>query len=252
MAIGDIPTRDGDDGATQLAKLRSYLKDLDDQDYQYPDDLLISNLEVATKEVVWRALTGVIDTAIPWSYDASDPTSYVFTIRAITGDTNELALVNTDHELESYLEFLPMRFLLLSLKANVPVTTSYPLLRYHPLRIMRKLLDDTGGTTYTDTELLQKMFDECRDPYQVAVSIIEEEGSVVAAGTARDFSGDLATIDGISFKGTPESTSHSRTKADIDVIFDEQESSPYNRGEDYQWFIDGVANVARDGEWYGV
>lgn len=251
MALEDIPVRDGEDGATQLALLRAYLKDRDSNSYRFADSYLIGSLEFHSKERIWKDLTSAPEDAIPWSYDLTNPTGHINIVRSMTDDTDPLQLKYTDYEILQYLEFLPLRYLVTSLNANVEDTSTYPNDPRNPIRVMRDLLDDEEGSEYSDHDLIQRMFDDKQNPYQVAISIIKCKGSMQASEDARQFGNELAAIDGISF-GSTSGGSQSTSDDNLQIITREMENSVYAKESDYNWFVDGEPLATTQGDWYAI
>jgi hypothetical protein len=252
MALADIPSRDTDDGATQLAKLRSYLKDSDSSQYRFPDIFLIMRLVQEGPVLVWRSIANAPKTAIPWSYEVTGTNERVPLIRTLIGDTEELTLRYTDYELDTYLEFLPLRYLVKTLIADVPDTATYPSDSNDPIRIMRDLLSDLEGLEYSDQSLISLMLKNKLNPYGVVVKIIEDDKGVEAVEGAKSSGGGFASIDGISFSTDIEVTPQMESEENLEIIKRHQAKSVYARNDIFQWLTEGVPNIDVSGEWYAV
>lgn len=250
--VTDIPTRDGKDGAAQLALLRVYLKDTDNSKYQFPDALLIPQLVAKDRVLVWRELTGYGSKAVPWSYDPMALGVPVNRIRAVTGDTVEATLKYTDYELLRLLNIIPLRYVVSMIKAVEANGKTFPEDPNDPLHILRKYLMDETGTKYTDIQLINMIIKSGLDPFAVVLAVMDKSmgsnssSKVITTGT------NLASLDGISFSSPSEEIKQS--KAHRDVVSENSLTSVYNKEPIYATYIDNVnvAAVAWEVEWYAL
>ena len=251
MAIEDIPVRDGDTGAVQLVKLRSYLKDSDNSAYTFPDSLLIALLVGGSSVEVWKQLKSLPTASVPWSFELSYPISHVSTIRSLTGDTDILSIKYTDYELTQFLNVIPLRYIVSLVKLSRSSST-YPADLQDPIRIMRTLLDDVSGAKYTDGDLRDRMFGTLKNPFMSVISIIGEGQSTTAASSITSGSAKLASIDGVSFAA--DSSETSMLSDDFSRVYEAMGNSAYVKESIFGWVVDGESVLASDtgGGWYAV
>lgn len=250
----DIPSRDSLDGASQLALLRSYLKD-SATPYQFPDAYLIPLLILDTKEAVWRSIKNIDDeTVVPFTYDEENPTGYLNVVRVLTDDMIELEIKNTDYDISRYLEVLPLKRLIQVINAKQSSGSSICTNdKDHPIAIVRRYLDDSMGLKYTDDEIADRMLSGLLDPYSFVLEVIDHKIGEESASVAQSSTNGLASIDGISFDTSSSSLSEGDSSVGRSVIAELQINSIYNRerGGTYTSYIDGVdQSSSNDGEWY--
>ena len=267
MAIlADIPTRDSLDGAAQLLQLRIYLGDTDSNDYQLPDDLLISLLVLNDMNHVWRDLLMIpeltdievsqgVTPIIAFSYNTDSPMERTSLVRAMIGDTEEASMVYTDYKIANLIEAMPLRRVVQAIKSNSSEST-LPLDKNHPLRIIRELLGDTnisGTTMHTDGELMSAILDTQCNPYEYILSIIDRAMAVSSAEKGQESSGGFAAIDGISFSADKIDGSIETAENHREVVVGKMGNSVYNRGDDFAVFCDDedISN-GDSGDWYAI
>lgn len=249
----DVPSRDGKDGAAQLALLRAYLKDRDAGSYKYTDSLLYDILVTAAPVTAWRNLIGAGATAVPFSFDISKLNLPVNRIRAVTEDTTELTLKYTDAELLKLLEAIPLRYVVSLIKAKEADGKTFPTDPDNPLHIMRKYLEDETGAKYTDGQLADLILTTGLNPFQIVMDIMDKAiGSSVHSHVVNTSGTSLAAIDGISFN-SPK-TEVTESKSSRDIVSEHLTYSIYSRDPVFGFWSAGVnvAAVEWEGEWYAL
>lgn len=251
--VTDIPERDGLDGATQLALLRSYLKDLETP-YLFTDDLLITLLVSNERVTVWRNITGEAATSIPWSYDPTSIQEPINRVRLLTGDTVEASLRYTDAELWRLLDVIPLRYVVLMLNAEQAGGNTLPEDRENPITILRLYLgdDDVTSVTHTDAELVQLLITSGKSPYGYIFGNVDATNGIKSSLELSSTGGELASLDGISFSSPSESMSQKESQKDD--IASAYLNSPYWKEDISAWYVDGINMTERDWEvrWYAI
>ena len=249
--LADIPERDELDGAAQLVRVRSYLKDRDGSSYVYTDDILIDNLVPLSPLQLWTAITGSeVGVDYPFTYTSIELSSPINLVRFHLGDTSEDELSYTDKEYLSMLEYLPLKYLLAAIRIydTSDTATTVPIDRYNPISVMRRALSDTdlSAAEYTDHQLIDMLFASGVNPYKVVQSLMTEK-SVSNLSS----SGTLASIDGITFRDDSQVVS---LEDALSVLSNDEEYSPYykSNGLGYNVWIDGEAMVedSEEDKWY--
>lgn len=252
--ITDIPDRNGEDGATQLDYLRSYLKDKDPADYTYTDQYLIDLLVTNDRVVVWRELTGYLEET-PWGYSTKLPISYESRIRALTGDIDESNLRYTDYDLQIFLETIPLRYVVKLINAEGEDSVTYPTNDINnPIYIVRRYLGDTdiNNVTYRDADITSMLFKSRLNPFAfVAEELSRSSGKTISESLSQG-GGTLASIDGISFND--EKTKTDNLVSDLQYIKSQAILSVYWKDSPYGFWIDGENLVDTEWEksWYGL
>ena len=249
----DVPSRDGKDGAAQLALLRAYLKDRQAGSYKYTDSLLYGILVNYSPVNAWRNLKGAGATAVPFSFDISKLNLPVNRIRAVTEDTTELTLKYTDAELLKLLEAIPLRYIVSLVKAKEANGKTFPSDPDNPLHIMRKYLQDETGAKYTDTQLVDLIFSTGQNPFQIVMDIMDKAiGSSVHSHVVNTSGTALAALDGISFN-SPK-TEITESKSSRDIVSEHLTYSIYSREPVFGFFQAGknLAAVEWEAEWYAL
>lgn len=253
--ITDIPERGGEDGATQLDYLRSYLKDKDMDEYTYPDTYLIDLLVSNDKVVVWRELTGYLEET-PWSFSTQLPMSYVNRIRSLTGDTDESNLRYTDYDLQVFLETIPLRYVVKLINAEGEDSVTYPTNDLNnPIYIVRRYLGDTdtNNVKYRDADITQLLFQSRLDPFSFVAEELSRSVGQGISGSLSSGGGTLASIDGISFDDD-EKTKTDNLENDLQYIRAQATLSVYWKDPTYGFWLDGenLVDVEWEKGWYGV
>lgn len=250
--ISDIPVRKGLDGATQLAYLRSYLKDRDVTNYKYSDQLLIYMLVEDDRVTVWRTLTGNLK-GIPWGYSVTANMSPESRIRILTGDTEEGSLRYTDYDLKVFLDIMPLRYVISLINIEAQDVNTFPTDTNHPIHIVRFYLGDTDilSPKYTDTQIVRMLYNNREDPYTLVTRIVamtlggDSSENVMSGG-----SGDIASLDGISFSN--EESKSKSLSYDVDYIQKQRNSSPYHKEIVYDYWLNkkSYTTVEWEADWY--
>ncbi len=250
--VNDIPSRDSQDGATQLALLHAYLKDRDSANYKFPDTLLIPLLVEKDKVSVWRDLTGYGTTSVAWSYDPLKLNTPVNRIRAVTGDTVEATLKYTDHDLLRLLEVIPLRYVVSIIKAKEAAGKTFPSDPNDPLHILRKYLEDETGVKYTDVQLIDMLIASGMNPFGVITDAMDKAIGSSSSSTVTKTGTNLASIDGITFDSPLKEVKQS--KYGRDFVAEQAMRSVYARDPVYGMYVDGVNIAATDWEtrWYAL
>lgn len=255
--VNDIPERGGVSGQDQLALLRAYLKDSDPNNYKFPDDLLIPLLVQNDAVTVWQDITGYGKYAVPWSYDPLNISTPVNRIRVMTGDTVKLTLRYTDYDLDKYLAVIPLRYVISAIKAKEAGGSTYPSDPFDPIRIVRDYLEDKDGTKYTDTVIVDNLFNSGLDPYAFVVEVMKSESGKNAVSSSTSAGGDinLATLDGISFTSKSSTEEIEDSEKSQEAILRYGASTLYGRASDYYGFwLEGenLAKIDWEQEWYAL
>tara|TARA_R110001592_G_C13193009_1_gene753780 strand:+ start:76747 stop:77514 length:768 start_codon:yes stop_codon:yes gene_type:complete len=250
----DIPERDGQDGATQLAYLRSYLKDTEIGNYTYSDNLLIELLVESDRVAVWQDLTGYLGET-PWDYTTTAPISYESRIRMLTGDTDEGALRYTDYDLQVFLETIPLRYIVKLINAEGDNSVTYPTNDVNnPIYIVRRYLGDTdtNNVKYRDVDITQMLFNSRLDPFAFVAEELSRSAGETVSGSVAAGGNDLASIDGISFS-EGEKRTDSLIK-DLSFLQSQAITSVYFKNPVYGFWLDGENLVDTEWEksWYGI
>lgn len=267
MALIDIPTRDSLDGAAQLVRLRSYLKDPSTGSERFTDDFLIALLVIKSSFEVWRQLLNIPelseqevedkkDPVVPWSYDIDNPSGPVNTIRALISDISETSLQYTDYDLNKLLDVMPLRRLVQAIKANDIAGSTIPADSYHPLTVARELLGDTGPSfSYTDQQILGGMLSRYLSPYGYVLEIVSISLGRSSVSQSTSLGGEFAAIDGISFSADKITSSGSlqHPQATVDGIYNSFRASEYYKDLHYNFYICGEPSSSEvNGGWYAV
>ena len=250
MALSDIPMRDDLSGIAQADLFKSYIKD------SSLSDTIVEALLTAQNAVdAWRMHTNAPSESVPFSYDLTEvPMSYVTKIRMMSGDIDDTALYFTDVELTAYLEFLPLKYLIMVIKAFIANSSTYPDVSNSPIRIMRDLLDDASFQAYDDRTLINMMLKGCQNPYEAVVGMIQSDGSIEAAHDARQYGGGIASLDGISFSKETVESGQLTSKTNISLILEKMRHSEYVRGNGLYEAWNGTtsSNTLLKGGWYAL
>lgn len=242
--VDDIPERLGKSGQEQLNYLRAYLKDSDSASYRYSDQLLIDLLITNDNFECWRKITGASKYAVPWTYTGLFET-YIDRLRYAISDTVELSLKYTNNELENYLSFLPLKYVVVCLVVEDDGAATYPEDFENPIRIMRYFLDDQdlANAKYTDYQLVQELLSSCKNPYDFVIQELRKDSDKNFVESNQSGS-QFASIDGISFASGEESI---KTMEDAyQLILNEASKSIYVTPlttDVYGYWSDGV-NIA--------
>lgn len=251
----EIPVRGSVSGQVQLTLLRSYLKDSDSTNYKYPDELLIQLLIVSDAVSVWQDISGAGKDSKPWTYNPFEMGLPLNRLRLMIGDTVEENLKYTDYELLKFLTVIPLRYIITMVKAKDAGGKSLPADLNDPIRIVREYLNDKDGEKYTDAEIVDQLFDSGLDPFSFVVQVMKTSSGSLAASSTTSGTGQLASIDGISFD-TKSSTEELGESVDNQaIILNYGGSTIYGRGSEfYGFWMDGenISEVDWESEWYAL
>ncbi len=246
--ITDIPIRDEKDGEAQLALLKSYLKN----NTAFTDDFLINLLVVKSALDIWLELVGSNSNDLPFSYDPLSMIKPINRVRSLTGDTNELDIKYTDKELLSYLEVIPLRYVVDCIKLVESDAITSPRDLDHPLTILRTYLQTGDELIQSDGDLIELLFSSGMNPFGVVIDHMERDTSLTMASTAANTGNSLASIDGITFSNPTDDSA--LIQQSLDAVGLHAARSVYSRDPVYGMFSDAenLAKVDWEAKWYAI